>query len=100
MIAELSEAVPRHVPAGVALCLFRIAQEALQNVVKHSGATTATVRFRTGNRPSGTFATMMPIANTKLSQNGRSNARPITKSAAPSSTESTAIRRLRLVTSR
>jgi len=31
------------VPADVALCLFRIAQEALANVVKHSGASTARV---------------------------------------------------------
>ncbi len=30
--------VPPNVPADPALCLFRIAQEALQNVVKHSGA--------------------------------------------------------------
>jgi signal transduction histidine kinase len=37
----------RRVPADVALCLFRISQEALQNVVKHSGATAATVRLRT-----------------------------------------------------
>jgi signal transduction histidine kinase len=42
-----SEAVDRRVPADVALCLFRIAQEALQNVVKHSGATAAAVRLRT-----------------------------------------------------
>jgi len=43
----------RRVPADAALCLFRIAQEALNNVVKHSGATTAIVRFvptRTGVR--------------------------------------------------
>jgi signal transduction histidine kinase len=30
--------VPAHVPADVALCLFRIVQEGLQNVAKHSGA--------------------------------------------------------------
>src|SRR4029079_6908777 len=29
--------------ADAALCLFRVTQEALQNVVKHSGARTATV---------------------------------------------------------
>jgi len=35
----------RRVPADAALCLFRIAQEALNNVVKHSTATTAIVRL-------------------------------------------------------
>src|SRR5262249_1255241 len=29
--------VPDHIPADTALCLYRIAQEALRNVVKHSG---------------------------------------------------------------
>ena len=28
---------PRHVPADVALCLYRVTQEALRNVVRHSG---------------------------------------------------------------
>jgi signal transduction histidine kinase len=37
--------VSRQIPADAALCLFRITQEALQNVVKHSGATAATVRL-------------------------------------------------------
>lgn len=35
--------VPRSLPRDVALCLYRISQEALQNVVKHSGAGSATV---------------------------------------------------------
>jgi PAS domain S-box-containing protein len=35
--------VPRSLPKELALCLYRITQEALQNVVKHSGATTACV---------------------------------------------------------
>ena len=30
--------VPRHLPKDISLCLFRIAQEALQNAVKYSGA--------------------------------------------------------------
>jgi PAS domain S-box-containing protein len=30
--------MPAHVPSDVALCLFRIVQEGLQNVAKHSGA--------------------------------------------------------------
>ena len=37
--------VSRHVSPEAALCLFRIAQEALQNVVKHSGGTAAIVRL-------------------------------------------------------
>ena len=37
--------VSRRVPPEAALCLFRIAQEALQNVVKHSGDTVAIVRL-------------------------------------------------------
>jgi signal transduction histidine kinase len=35
--------VPRELPNDVSLCLYRIAQESLQNVVKHSGASTANV---------------------------------------------------------
>ena len=33
-------------PAEVGLCLYRVAQEALQNVAKHSGAKQAEVRLR------------------------------------------------------
>jgi len=36
-------AVPRSLPASIALCLYRIAQESLQNVVKHSGSFKAVV---------------------------------------------------------
>ena len=35
--------VPRTVPFPVSLCLYRVTQEALQNVIKHSGATSAVV---------------------------------------------------------
>jgi signal transduction histidine kinase/ligand-binding sensor domain-containing protein len=38
------EPVPRSIPPEAALCLFRIAQEALHNVVKHSGVQHAEVR--------------------------------------------------------
>lgn len=38
-------ALPPSLAQEVALCLYRITQEALQNVVKHSGVTTATVRL-------------------------------------------------------
>jgi signal transduction histidine kinase len=34
---------PRHVPPDVALCLYRVTQEALRNVVRHSGAREARV---------------------------------------------------------
>ena len=33
-----SESVPRHVPQEIALCLFRVLQESLQNALKHSGS--------------------------------------------------------------
>jgi signal transduction histidine kinase/ABC-type uncharacterized transport system substrate-binding protein len=46
-----SEDIPKGVPSDVALCLFRIVQEALQNLKKHSGVVKAEVRLRrTGNR--------------------------------------------------
>ena len=37
--------VPRAVPEDIALCLYRIAQEALHNVVKHSGGTAVRVEL-------------------------------------------------------
>jgi two-component system sensor kinase FixL len=37
--------VPRAVPGDTALCLYRIAQEGLHNVVKHSGGTAARVEL-------------------------------------------------------
>ena len=37
--------MPSNVPPDPALCLFRITQEALQNVVKHSGARNAAVKL-------------------------------------------------------
>ena len=37
--------VPGQIPKDVALCLFRIVQEALRNVVKHSGGTEAEVEL-------------------------------------------------------
>jgi len=39
--------VPRVLPEEVALCLYRVTQEAVQNVVKHSGAKSATVALTT-----------------------------------------------------
>ena len=41
-----SEDIPKGVQSDVALCLFRIVQEALQNIKKHSGAVKAEVRLR------------------------------------------------------
>ena len=40
-----SEDIPKGVHSDVALCLFRIVQEALQNLKKHSGAAKAEVRL-------------------------------------------------------
>ncbi len=40
--------VARDVPEAVAVCLYRVAQEALQNVVKHSGAPAATLELTGG----------------------------------------------------
>jgi len=37
--------VPRSLPGDVALCLYRIVQEALRNVIKHSGAESARVEL-------------------------------------------------------
>jgi two-component system, LuxR family, sensor kinase FixL len=40
-----AHSVPRAVPRDTALCLYRIAQEGLHNVVKHSGGTAAKVEL-------------------------------------------------------
>jgi signal transduction histidine kinase len=37
--------VPQHLPRDVSLCLFRVAQEALQNAVKYSGTGQFTVEL-------------------------------------------------------
>jgi signal transduction histidine kinase len=39
------ENVPRAIPADVALCLFRVTQEGLRNIKRHSGTDTAEVRL-------------------------------------------------------
>jgi PAS domain S-box-containing protein len=39
------ENVPRGIPGDAALCIFRIAQEALRNIKRHSGANRAKVRL-------------------------------------------------------
>jgi PAS domain S-box-containing protein len=39
------EDIPRSIPPDVALCLFRVVQEGLRNVKKHSGASRAQVRL-------------------------------------------------------
>ena len=46
-VAFSHEDVPRSVSPDVALCLFRIVQEGLRNVKKHSGAAHAQVRIET-----------------------------------------------------
>jgi signal transduction histidine kinase/ABC-type uncharacterized transport system substrate-binding protein len=45
-IAFCSENIPPGVPPNVAMCLFRIVQESLQNLKKHSGAARAQVNLR------------------------------------------------------
>ena len=40
-----NRAVPRAMPEDAALCLYRITQEALHNVIKHSGGTAARVEL-------------------------------------------------------
>jgi PAS domain S-box-containing protein len=47
MIDFLSETLPSNLAPEVALCLFRVLQEALQNAIKHSGTTRFQVSFRT-----------------------------------------------------
>jgi len=39
------EGIPDHLPPDVSLCLFRVTEEALQNVVQHSQARNASVRL-------------------------------------------------------
>jgi signal transduction histidine kinase len=39
------ERVPAHIPQDLMLCLYRIAQEALQNAIKYSGASEITIRL-------------------------------------------------------
>jgi signal transduction histidine kinase len=45
-VSFCSDGVPRNIQSDVALCLFRIAQESLQNIKKHSGVSKAQVRLR------------------------------------------------------
>ncbi|HSE36902.1 MAG TPA: PAS domain-containing protein, partial [Blastocatellia bacterium] len=45
-IEFLHEGVPTGLPQGVSLCLYRIVQESLNNVIKHSGAEEAEVELR------------------------------------------------------
>jgi PAS domain S-box-containing protein len=41
--------VPRDMPNDISLCLYRIAQEGIQNAVKHSGASFANITLRVNN---------------------------------------------------
>src|SRR6478736_3159970 len=40
-----AEDLPRDLPLDISLCLYRVTQESLQNVIKHSAATSAKVRI-------------------------------------------------------
>lgn len=42
--------IPDRLPADLSLCLYRVTQEALQNIVRHSGARHASVRLRADGR--------------------------------------------------
>ncbi len=44
-ISFVHQRVPEHIPKNVTLCLYRITQEALRNVAKHSGVTEAEVEL-------------------------------------------------------
>ena len=44
-----AEDVPRDLPQDISLCLYRITQESLQNVIKHGRATSARVRLKVEN---------------------------------------------------
>jgi signal transduction histidine kinase len=44
-----AENLPRSLPDDVSLCLYRVTQEALQNVIKHSGANAARVSIKPEN---------------------------------------------------
>ncbi len=45
-----THAVPRSVPDEIALCLYRIVQEGLQNVIKHSRSATAKVELTSNDK--------------------------------------------------
>jgi PAS domain S-box-containing protein len=44
-----AENLPRDLPDDISLCLYRVTQESLQNVIKHSGAASARVRVKLEN---------------------------------------------------
>ena len=44
-----AEDLPRDLPEDISLCLYRVTQESLQNVIKHSSATWANVQIKLGN---------------------------------------------------
>jgi len=48
-IEFLQHQVPREIPAEIALCLYRVMQESLQNIVRHSRAREARVQLRFDN---------------------------------------------------
>ena len=60
----------------------------------------ASASVTVGSRPSGTLATMMPMANTKLAQRDSPSASPITKTMTPTAMASTAMTRLSVDSSR
>jgi len=45
----IAEGLPERLPAPISLCLYRVTQEALQNVVRHSAASDAMVSMKAGD---------------------------------------------------
>jgi PAS domain S-box-containing protein len=44
-----AENLPRNLPEDISLCLYRVTQESLQNVIKHSAATSAQVSLKSAH---------------------------------------------------
>ncbi len=45
----IAEGLPERLPAPISLCLYRVTQEALQNVVRHSAASKGIVKMKAGD---------------------------------------------------
>jgi len=75
------EGIPDKLPREVALCLFRIAQEALRNIARHAGARRVEVRLQLANGGPQTF----PPPQKKLSPQNPNPPTPMAKPPAETS---------------